>query len=187
MNKTQATLLAILISGAGSLSAQTASDSASQMQQGKKPANQTMQQQGGAGGTSSSGGAESLDCPPELNQGAAERLDPPGPVGRTGGASAMVDDTGTIGSTGETRATSTSGATGTTGDVGSYTQDPSGSVTTAGSTGAPIDPLLECGPDAEASGASGGRGDAAISESNTQGPQTGQSQDKPTSHSDPRK
>jgi hypothetical protein len=108
--------------------------------------------------TRSSGGVgiNAADCPPSLGHEAAERIDPPGPVGESGTASAMVEDTGTLGSTGLTRATSTSGATGTTGEIGNYGPDPSGSVTTAGSTGAPIDPLAQCdaGP-ATSSGAPG--------------------------------
>lgn len=166
MNKTHAALMAILIAGAGTLSAQTApgSHNASPTQHDGKQANQT-QKQGASGGAPSSGAAGGVDCPPAMNQGAAERLDPPGPVGRTGSATAMVDDSGTIGSTGETRATTTSGATGTTGEFSGYRQDPSGSVTTAGSTGAATDPSMDCGPDAGASGASAARDAAAIGRS----------------------
>jgi hypothetical protein len=97
--------------------------------------------------TRSSGGVgiNAADCPPALGREAAERIDPPGPVGESGTASAMTEDSGTLGSAGTTRATSTSGATGTTGEVGNYYgPDPSGSVTVAGSTGAPIDPLAQC-------------------------------------------
>ena len=110
--------------------------------------------------TRSSGGVgiNAADCPPALGREAAERIDPPGPVGESGTASAMTEDSGTLGSTGTTRATSTSGATGTTGEVGSYGADPSGSLTTAGSTGAPIDPLAQCdaGPATSTSGAGNG-------------------------------
>lgn len=103
------------------------------------------------------GSLGAADCAPALRREAAERIDPPGPVSESGTASAMVEDSGTLGSTGSTRASSTSGATGTTGEAGSYGADPSGSVTTSGSTGARIAPLVQCDADpASSSGGSGG-------------------------------
>ena len=192
MHKTHLAFIAALFSGATFMSAHAAPESKNthQQQQRQASSEQTAPQQAGIAGTGgTSGGASGRDCPPAMSQGAAERLDPPGPVGRSGSASAMVDDSGTIGSTGATRATTTSGATGTTGEFGSYTQDPSGSVTTSGSTGAPIDPSFECAPDL----ASGGSGDSAGRGGSTgngssaaDAPLQNQTQaDEPASHSEP--
>lgn len=99
--------------------------------------------------------AAQADCPPLMNQSAAERIEPPGPVGRSGGATAMVDGSGTLGSTGATRATTTSGATGTTGETGGYGTDSSGSVTASGSTGAPPSTAIECAPGSSGSSSGG--------------------------------
>ncbi len=155
MYQLHSTVLAAVLAGIMATSAHAAPESSGSVPaaQGKnmqeeKPASSSGSKAAtttGKTGDAASSGTSQADCPPLMNQSAAERIAPSGPVGTSG--STGVEGGGTVGSTGETRASTTSGATGTTGEAGGYSADASGSVTTTGSTGDAPSSAIECQQD----------------------------------------
>lgn len=142
---------------------------------------------------STSGAAMGVNCPPGRNQGTASSSWPQGPVGEIGTNTAIINNSGTPGSTGATRATTTSGATPAAAGFGGYEKESSGThaaaVSSSGTSNASssnassMNASSECPPDsgADTSGVSTKREESAVRSAKPS------QQDKPTSHSDPKR